>query len=67
MYFETFNDFLEMGKHGFYVWLAYGISFAILIGNILNARWRKKQIIKEIARKQRRSAAGVDSQSEPSE
>lgn len=49
-----------MGKHGFYVWLAYGLSFAILVGNVLNARWKKKQIIKEIARKQRRATSNAD-------
>lgn len=26
------SEFLAMGGHGLYVWLAYGISFAVLVG-----------------------------------
>jgi len=29
---------LSMGEHGLYVWLAYGISFAVLIGLGLRPR-----------------------------
>ena len=32
MYFETFADFLAMGGHGLYVWLAYGATALIWIG-----------------------------------
>jgi len=28
--FNSFSEFLAMGKHGFYVWLAYGLTFAVL-------------------------------------
>ena len=27
MHFETFADFIEMGGYGFFVWLAFGVSF----------------------------------------
>ena len=30
MAFESFADFLAMGKHGPYVWAAYGVSFLII-------------------------------------
>lgn len=26
------SEFLAMGGHGLYVWLAYGLSFAVLLG-----------------------------------
>ena len=26
------SEFLAMGGHGLYVWLAYGISFTVLVG-----------------------------------
>ena len=32
MYFETFEAFLEMGGHGFYIWLCYAIVSIALIG-----------------------------------
>lgn len=31
MAFESFAEFLAMGKHGFYIWLSYGCSFVILL------------------------------------
>lgn len=35
MSFESFSDFLAMGKHGLYVWSAYGICFTVLAINVL--------------------------------
>ena len=32
MYFETFEAFIEMGGHGFYVWLCYALVSISLIG-----------------------------------
>ncbi|MFT6732207.1 MAG: heme exporter protein D [Polaribacter sp.] len=32
MYFETFEAFIEMGGHGFYVWLCYALVSSSLIG-----------------------------------
>ncbi|PHS19586.1 MAG: heme exporter protein CcmD [Kangiella sp.] len=32
MYFETFESFIEMGGHGLYIWLCYGIVSFSLIG-----------------------------------
>ena len=28
--FDSFAEFLAMGNHGFYVWLAYGLTFMVL-------------------------------------
>ncbi len=32
MYFETFEAFIEMGGHGFYIWLCYALVSISLIG-----------------------------------
>lgn len=32
IYFETFEAFVEMDGHGFYVWLCYGLVCFSLIG-----------------------------------
>ena len=56
MYFETFADFLQMGKHGAYVWSSYGIS-ALLIGlNILFAVVAQRKAREEVKRLARRQA-----------
>ncbi|TKB47528.1 heme exporter protein CcmD [Thalassotalea mangrovi] len=31
MAFESFTDFITMGKHGFYIWLSYGSALIILL------------------------------------
>jgi heme exporter protein D len=38
MYFDSFADFLQMGKHGLYVWLAYGSTALVLLWTWLSAR-----------------------------
>jgi heme exporter protein D len=42
MAFESFADFLAMGKHGPYVWAAYGVSFAIVLWNAVQP-WRQRR------------------------
>ena len=37
MYFDSIADFIAMGKHGFYVWSAYGISAFLMIASMLLA------------------------------
>jgi len=34
MSFESLNEFLNMGGHGLYVWLAYGAALAVIAGNL---------------------------------
>ena len=38
MYFDTFAEFLQMGKHGFYVWSAYGATGLVLLWSWISAR-----------------------------
>jgi len=38
MYFDSFAEFLQMGKHGFYVWTAYGVTALVLVMCWLSAR-----------------------------
>lgn len=46
MYFDSFAEFLAMGRHGFYVWLAYGFFLLILVWNILSPRFAAHQALK---------------------
>jgi heme exporter protein D len=54
MAFETFADFIAMGKHGPFVWSAYGISLIIILANIIAPIQRKKALLNEIKRKIKR-------------
>lgn len=54
MAFETLTDFIAMGKHGPFVWSAYGISFIVIVVNILAPIQRKKALMNEIKRKIKR-------------
>ena len=54
MAFETFTDFLAMGKHGPFVWASYGISLLIIVANIVAPLQRKKALLTEIKRKIKR-------------
>jgi heme exporter protein D len=46
MYFDSFEAFLQMGKHGPYVWSAYAISFVLILTEVIRA-WRRQQTAKK--------------------
>lgn len=54
MYFSSFSELLAMGGHGFYVWLSFGITFAVLLINILLPVISRRQYLKSAARQLRR-------------
>lgn len=54
MQFESFSEFIAMGKHGVYVWSAYGASMAILVLNVVLPVLNRRKVVKTIARNQRR-------------
>ena len=56
MQFDSFSDFIAMGGYGFYVWLSFGVSSALILALIVNSTQGHKQIIKNIALRQQREA-----------
>lgn len=46
--FQSFSDLLMMSGHGPYVWGAYAITIAGLVFLVLQARHRRKQVLKNI-------------------
>ncbi len=67
MYFDSFAQFLEMGRHGFYVWTAYGVSLVLIVVNLVGMVHNRRQVRAEIRRALRREeVAQNDSRSEPS-
>ncbi|ANG65098.1 heme exporter protein CcmD [Marinobacterium aestuarii] len=54
MKFESMADFIGMGGHGLYVWLAYGIALAILLFNVVQPLRQTRQLLNQQARLVRR-------------
>ncbi|MFT6655581.1 MAG: heme exporter protein D [Marinomonas primoryensis] len=59
MAFDTFFDFLAMGRHGSYVWSAYGLSIFALIALTWNTLAKRRRVrdtlVKRYLRSQTRS------------
>lgn len=49
-YFGSFSEFLQMGGHGFYVWLCYGLTFAAMLGLVIYAARERKRVLEQLHR-----------------
>ena len=58
------SEFLAMGSHGLYVWLAYGISFAVLAGLGLRPIVERRRFLANARRADSGADSGVDSGTE---
>ncbi|WP_320821007.1 heme exporter protein CcmD [Thalassolituus sp.] len=54
MEFNSFAEFIAMGKHGLYVWLSYGITAVIVAVNVVQPILRRRRLMKEQAQRLRR-------------
>lgn len=54
MYFDSFAALLAMGKHGLYVWSAFGFSLAVLALNVALPLLAQRRYLQETARRLRR-------------
>ncbi|GLX79167.1 hypothetical protein tinsulaeT_25070 [Thalassotalea insulae] len=54
MQFSSLSEFIAMDGHGFYVWLSYGVSTALLLLLVLMSLAKKKNIITQIQQRQKR-------------
>ncbi len=61
--FASFADFLAMGGHGFYVWLAYGTASVVFILLLLEPVWRRRQLRQRLQAYYRREQ--LDAQERP--
>ena len=57
MEFSSWQEFIAMGQHGFYVWLSYGFTAIVILANIVQPIRRKKRIADEYLKIKRRQAA----------
>ncbi len=61
--FSSLTEFLAMGKHGFYVWTAYGISALVVLLNVLLPMFRKRHLLAQIRLNESRLRAAQHSSS----
>jgi len=54
MAFSSLSDFIAMGGYGFYVWLAYGVSFLSIFILILNTINKRKKILYKVEQRLQR-------------
>ena len=52
--FSSLADFLAMGKHGVYVWSAYGITLIIVVLNLVVPLLKRRDLLLEIKRNENR-------------
>ncbi|KGS11265.1 MULTISPECIES: heme exporter protein CcmD [Pseudomonas syringae group] len=54
MNFESFSDFLAMGRHGLFVWSAYGLCALVLLINVLLPVLARQRYLKQQAHRLKR-------------
>ncbi|NVK37323.1 MAG: heme exporter protein CcmD [Gammaproteobacteria bacterium] len=54
MFFDSFTELFNMGGHGVFVWLSYGLSALIIAQNFISPMLTRKKVIKDIERQMRR-------------
>ena len=48
MYFDSFAEFLRMGNHGLYVWVAYGSTLLVLLSAFFITRSMSRSVEENI-------------------
>jgi len=51
----SLDEFISMGGYGFYVWTSYGLTFCVLLANIIIPIAQRKQFFAKALNKQKKS------------
>ncbi len=43
MYWKSFDDFVQMGGYGLYVWGSYGVTLAVMLVEAIAVRQRQRR------------------------
>ncbi len=46
----NWSEFFNMGGYAFFVWTSYGLTFAVVVANIISPILQRKKIIARIKR-----------------
>ena len=66
MSFGSLAEFLAMGGHGLYVWLAYGATVAVFAANVLSVRLAWRRHLRRVRLRDLRGEAAPTTSSTPS-
>lgn len=55
MEFSTLNEFIEMGGHGFYVWLSYGLTAIVILFNVIRPLRQRSQLVRQLQQQNKRN------------
>jgi heme exporter protein D len=67
MSFGSVGDFLAMGGHGLYVWLAYGSAAVVVAANVLSVRSARRRFFRQARALERRRSAAAGPNQTPGE
>ena len=62
MSFDSLADFVAMGGHGLYVWLAYGSTILVVVANVLSVGFARRRYFRQARALERRLAVGTPDQ-----
>lgn len=51
MHFQSWSDFWAMGGYGLFVWLSFGITYALLAALIGYSHYQQRQFKRQLAQK----------------
>lgn len=57
MAFESLKEFLEMGGHAPYVWAAWCMTAALMLGAVVHARAERRSLLRDLKRRERRATS----------
>jgi heme exporter protein D len=60
MAFDSWADFLTMGKHGVYVWSSYGLTFVVIAALLWQARQQRRQFLQDYQQQMKREAQSIN-------
>jgi heme exporter protein D len=46
MHWKSWSEFFSMGGYGLYVWGSYGVTFVLLVGEVLMLLKRKRSLVR---------------------
>jgi len=47
----SWSEFFHMGGYAFYVWTSFGLALIVLMGNVMWAVNRKRQVLRQLKRR----------------
>lgn len=65
MQFESFAEFIAMGKHGVFVWSSYAAFVVVIAVNIIAPTVRRRQLLKRLQRISKRETRAASVSTAP--